>query len=75
MKMYGERRIEIRSEDWATTRSSWEGKQSRKVAVRRKKDKKILHRRARRTYECDSYVIDERANGSACQIPVVPSKP
>lgn len=68
MKMYGERRIEIRSGDWATTRSSWEGKQSHKVAVRRKKDKKILHRRARRTYKLTQFV-------SACQIPVVPSKP
>lgn len=49
MKTYGETRKSISSEDNATSRSSWQGKQSRKVARRRTKDKKMLHRHARRT--------------------------
>lgn len=32
---------------------TWSGKQSRKVARRRKADKKLLHRRARRTFKVD----------------------
>lgn len=48
MKTYGLKREEIWSEIFATGRT-WTGKQSRKVANRRKKDKKYLHRRARRT--------------------------
>lgn len=57
MKTYGEKRVETRMEFWATDRSGgWTGKQSRKVANRRKKDKKKLHRRARRTYKGESDV-------------------
>jgi hypothetical protein len=55
MKTYGEKRVETRMEFWATDRSGgWTGQQSRKVANRRKKDKKMLHRRARRTYKGES---------------------
>ena len=48
MKTYGLRRIEVWAEDFAVGRC-WTGEQSRKVARRRRKDKKLLHRRARRT--------------------------
>ena len=48
MKTYGLKREEIRAEVWAVT-ETWTGRQSRKVARRRKTDKKLLHRRARRT--------------------------
>lgn len=55
MKTYGETRIETRAEFWATDRSGgWKGSQSRKVANRRKKDKKLLHRRARRTAKMEN---------------------
>ncbi len=50
MKTYGEKREETRTEVWTTDRAGgWTGQQSRKVANRRRKDKKKLHRRARRT--------------------------
>ncbi len=50
MKTYGETRKDTRTEAFTTNRAGgWKGTQSRKVANRRKKDKKILHRRARRT--------------------------
>ena len=50
MKTYGETRKNVACEDFTTDRAGgWSGKQSRKVARRRSKDKKILHRRARRT--------------------------
>lgn len=50
MKTYGETMMNIRCEDFSTNRSgAWKGNQSRKVARRRRKDKKRLHRRARRT--------------------------
>lgn len=50
MKTYGEKLVEIRAEVWSTDRAGgWTGQQSRKVANRRKRDKKKLHRRARRT--------------------------
>lgn len=50
MKTYGEKRVETRAEIYATDRSGgWTGQQSRAVANRRRKDKKILHRRARHT--------------------------
>lgn len=49
MKTYGETLHDIRNETYSTTRSGgWLGKQSRKVARRRRMDKKILHRLARR---------------------------
>jgi hypothetical protein len=48
MKTYGLKRREIHDEDYLT--SHWiSGAQSRKVARRRAKDKKDLHRRGRRT--------------------------
>lgn len=50
MKTYGEKRAETRREIWTTDHAGgWTGQQSRKVARRRMKDKKKLHRRARRT--------------------------
>ena len=53
MKTYGETRKDASCEAFTTNRSGgWKGTQSRKVARRRKKDKKILHRRARRNSNC-----------------------
>jgi len=49
MKTYGLRREEVWSGDYALNACGYKGNQSRKVAVRRKKDKKLLHRYARRT--------------------------
>ena len=50
MKTYGETRNNVACEDYSTNRAGgWKGSQSRKVARRRAKDKKLLHRRARRT--------------------------
>jgi hypothetical protein len=50
MKTYGESLMDIRCENYSTNRSGrWKGNQSRKVARRRSKDKKLLHRRARHT--------------------------
>lgn len=52
MKTYGEKRVETRAEVWTTDHAGgWSGQQSRKVAKRRKEDKKKLHRRARRTFD------------------------
>lgn len=48
MKTYGLRRAEVWSDDLIVGRLR-SGQQSRKVANIRKKDKKILHRRERRT--------------------------
>lgn len=48
MKTYGERRFDVVGDNFTTTRAGgWVGGQSRKVARRRAKDKKLLHRRAR----------------------------
>lgn len=47
MKTYGQKRTYNDSE--ATNMDGWKGSQSRKVARRRAKTKKLLHRRARRT--------------------------
>ncbi|MFY4731176.1 hypothetical protein [Nitrospira sp. BLG_2] len=50
MKTYGEKRVETSAEVWTTNHGGgWKGDQSRKVARRRRKDTKKLHRRARRT--------------------------
>lgn len=50
MKTYGETLNDIRGEAFSTTRAGgWKGRQSKAVARNRKKDKKLLHRRARRT--------------------------
>lgn len=50
MKTYGETLMDVRCENYTTDRSgSWKGNQSKKVAHRRASDKKLLHRRARRT--------------------------
>ena len=49
MKIYGLKRKDIWGEDYAIS-PYWKGQQSRKVAIRRKKDKKLLHRLGRRTY-------------------------
>lgn len=49
MKTYGESREDASYEKFTSDRSGgWSGRQSRKVARRRSKDKKIMHRRARR---------------------------
>ena len=49
MKTYGETRKDVTCENFTTDRSGgWSGKQSRKIALRRAADKKILHRRGRR---------------------------
>lgn len=51
MKTYGESLMDVRCENYSTNRAGgWKGTQSRKVAVRRSRDKKMLHRRARRTH-------------------------
>lgn len=50
MKTYGETLGDVRTGAYTTSSSGgWSGRQSRKVARHRSKDKKILHRRARRT--------------------------
>ena len=49
MKTYGETREAAGQGDYLTDANGWKGKQSRKVARKRKKDKKMLHRIARRT--------------------------
>jgi hypothetical protein len=49
MRLYGLKREEVWTDDWALS-PNWSGKQSRKVARRRKKDKKLFHRIGRRTY-------------------------
>lgn len=50
MKTYGESRPAAASEDFTTNHGGgWKGTQSRKVARRRRKDKKIMHRHARHT--------------------------
>lgn len=50
MKTYGESRDDVRADAFTTNQAGeWFGTQSRKVACRRSKDKKILHRHARRT--------------------------
>lgn len=48
MKTYGELREDAATGDYATNASNWNGGQSRKVARRRAKDKKIFHRKERR---------------------------
>lgn len=48
MKMYGETKEDAMGGDYATNANTWYGSQSRKVAKRRDKDKKELHRRKRR---------------------------
>ena len=55
MKTYGESRKDVCCEAFSTSRAgSWFGSQSRKVAHRRRADKKLLHRRARRTAKLES---------------------
>lgn len=50
MKLYGEKRADVNSEDYCTSRSGgWFGRDSRKIANRRRRDKKLLHRMERRT--------------------------
>ena len=48
MKTYGESLKDIRCEGWTSKRTGWTGSQSRKVARRKRADKKLMHRRARR---------------------------
>ena len=56
MKTYGESLIDVRCENYSTNRSgAWKGRQSRKVARRRRKDKKLLHRRARHTVVIENF--------------------
>lgn len=51
MKTYGETLKDVSCEKYSTNNSgSWKGNQSRKVARRRRKDKKLLHRIARRNF-------------------------
>jgi hypothetical protein len=55
MKTYGENRDDLRAEKFTTdSAGGWSGRQSRKVANRRRKDKKVMHRRARRTAAIES---------------------
>lgn len=54
MKTYGETLRDVICEAFSTDRAGgWTGRQSRKVAIRRRKDKKLLHRRARRTVKIE----------------------
>ena len=48
MKMYGETKEDAIGGDYATNSNMWRGTQSKKVAKRRDKDKKELHRKKRR---------------------------
>ena len=48
MKTYGETLKDVMTEGYTTTQTGWSGQQSRKVARRKREDKKLLHRRARR---------------------------
>jgi hypothetical protein len=48
MRTYGQTKKAISWEDYATDQTGWKGRQSRKVARRRAKDTKALHRLARR---------------------------
>jgi|SanBayMetagenome_1026888.scaffolds.fasta_scaffold12436_2 hypothetical protein len=48
MKTYGETLKDVRAEAYTTARTGWSGRQSRKVARRKRADKKLLHRKARR---------------------------
>ena len=59
MKTYGEKLVNIRNEDFTTKQSGyWLGSQSRKVAHRRARDKKLLHRRERRTIKQNNFCDD-----------------
>lgn len=42
MKTYGETLIDVRCENYSTNSAGWSGQQSRKVAHRRRKDKKFF---------------------------------
>lgn len=49
MKAYGEKRKDVTCELFTSNQTGWSGQQSKKVAKRRAKDKKIMHRKERRT--------------------------
>jgi hypothetical protein len=56
MKIYGDF-WDIIADDYATNESGWSGRQSRKVARRRRDDKRLLHRKQRRV---DKYKLESQ---------------
>ncbi len=47
MKPFGQSLKDLFFEKWSTKQLGWEGRQSKKISQRRKRDKKQMHRHAR----------------------------